>query len=134
MGDTMGIDIFQNKDTRHKVFISYYHKDDQPYKDAFEKAFSHFFINKSVQDGDINTDVSTEYIKQLIQKDFITDASVLVVLFGPNTWGRKHVDWEISAVLNKKLEDILASLELYYLRLPYLLKEMSMIKIYHQGY
>lgn len=99
----MGIDLLQNKDTRHKVFISYYHKDDQPYKEAFVKAFSQHFINKSVQDGDINTDVSTEYIKRLIQTDFLTDTSVLVVLFGLNTWGRKHVDWEISAALNKKV-------------------------------
>lgn len=90
-------------DTKHKVFISYYHKDDQYYKEEFERLFGSLFINKSVQDGDINTDVSTEYIKRLIQKDFITDTSVIVVLLGPNTYGRKHVDWEISAALSKKV-------------------------------
>lgn len=37
--------------TRHKVFISYYHEDDQKYKDNFEKLFKDIFINKSVQDG-----------------------------------------------------------------------------------
>ncbi|MGE4170262.1 MAG: TIR domain-containing protein [Candidatus Margulisiibacteriota bacterium] len=90
---------------RRKVFISFYHREDQYYKDRFESLFGHLFINKSVQNGDINTDVSTEYIKRLIQgPDFLLDASVLVVLCGPNTWGRKHVDWEISGALNKKLD------------------------------
>jgi len=89
--------------TRHKTFISYYHKDDQYYKDQFEKLFGHLFINKSVSDGEIDTDLSTNYIKRLIQKGYITDTSVLVVLVGPNTHCRKHVDWEISAALNKKV-------------------------------
>lgn len=95
---------YYNSTPKRKVFISYYHHDDQAYKDAFERTFGHLFINKSVQNGDINTDVSTEYIKRLIQSpDFLADASVLIVLCGPNTKGRKHVDWEISGALNTKL-------------------------------
>lgn len=92
-----------SKPIRHKVFISYYHQDDQLYRNEFELTFSHLFINKSVYPGEIDSDNSTEYIKRLIQEDFISDASVLVVLVGPNTWKRKHVDWEISAALNKKV-------------------------------
>jgi hypothetical protein len=61
------------------------------------------FINKSVKDGDIDTDVSTEYIKRLIQQGWISDTSVLVVLIGPKTYCRKHVDWEIAAALSKKV-------------------------------
>jgi hypothetical protein len=91
------------RDTRHKVFLSYYHKDDQAYKIAFEKKFNHLFINKSVSDGDINTDVSTEYIKKLIQSEFLKDASILVVFVSNNTKCRKHVDWEISAALSMKV-------------------------------
>ena len=91
------------KDTRHKVFISYYHKDDQNYRNRFEKLFGSLFINKSVEPGGIDSDNSTEYIKRLLQEGFISDASVVVVLVGPNTWKRKHVDWEISAGLNKKV-------------------------------
>lgn len=102
-GYLMSIDLYQNLYVRHKVFISYYHKEDQPYKEAFEKTFSQLFIHKSVQLGDISSDVSTEYIKQLIQKEYLSDSSVLIVLFGPNTVGRKHVDWEISAALSKKV-------------------------------
>jgi len=91
------------EDTRHKVFISYYHHDDEYYKHLFEGASSHIFISKSVQPGDIAAENSDEYIKRLIQEDYISDASVVVVLVGLNTKSRKHVDWEISAGLNKKV-------------------------------
>lgn len=91
------------KDPRHKVFISYYHKDDQYYRNRFEKLFGHLFLNKSVEPREIDTDVSTEYIKRLIQQNYIEDSSVLIVLVGSKTYGRKHVDWEISAALNKKV-------------------------------
>jgi hypothetical protein len=89
--------------TKTKTFVSYYHKEDQAYKNAFENAFKHLFINKSVAQGDIDTDLSTDYIKRLIQKDYITDSSVLVVLVGTKTYCRKHVDWELSAALNSKV-------------------------------
>jgi hypothetical protein len=96
--------LFESKkDTQHKVFVSYYHKDDEYYRNRFEELFGHLFINKSVEPGDIDTDLSTEYIKRLIQQNYITDTSVLVVLVGPKTYCRKHVDWEISAALNKKV-------------------------------
>jgi hypothetical protein len=96
--------LFESKkDNRHKVFLSYYHKDDQYYRNRFEELFGHLFLSKSVEPGDIDADVSTEYIKRLIQKNYIEDTSVLVVLVGPKTYGRKHVDWEISAALNKKV-------------------------------
>ncbi|MFA6015671.1 MAG: TIR domain-containing protein [Gallionellaceae bacterium] len=88
---------------RRKVFISYYHKDDQKYRDSLEEDFGHMFISKSVQPGDISTDVSTDYIKALINQDFLSDASVLLVLVGPKTLCRKHVDWEISAALSSKV-------------------------------
>lgn len=88
---------------RHKVFISYYHYEDQYYKNEFERLFGNIFINKSVGDGEIDSDLSTDYIKRLIQLDYLTDTSVLLVLVGKNTWRRKHVDWEISAALSKKV-------------------------------
>lgn len=89
--------------SKHKVFVSYYHDGDQAYKNEFERLFGHLFISKSVNLGDISTDVSTEYVKKLIQQDYLSDASVLVVLIGAKTYCRKHVDWEISAALDKKV-------------------------------
>ncbi len=95
--------LAHNREEQHKVFICFYHKDDQYYRDKFEKDFGHLFINKSVKPGDIDSDLSDEYIKRLIQEGYITDSSVVLVLVGPKTFCRKHVDWEISAGLNKKV-------------------------------
>ena len=57
-------------------------------------------VDKSVEDGDIDDDnLATETIRQKIRDDFIADATVTVVLIGPCSWQRKHVDWEIGSSL-----------------------------------
>ena len=89
--------------TKHKVFISFYHKDDQRYKEYIEDYLSNNIINKSVQDGEYDSDNSDEYIKRLIREDKVSDSSVVVVLVGPNTKHRKHVDWEIYAGLSPSI-------------------------------
>jgi hypothetical protein len=101
-GKTIYNDSNKAIDMTHKVFLSFYNKDEW-YKDRFEKIFGDLFINKSVMSGEIDTDNSTDYIKRLIQQKYIEDSSVLVVLVGPKTYCRKHVDWEISAALNYKI-------------------------------
>lgn len=83
---------------KHKVFISFYHKDEE-YKKYLVDNYSDYFINKSVEDGEYDPDDSDEYIKRLIREEKITDSSVIVVLIGPDTYKRKHVDWEIYAGL-----------------------------------
>ncbi len=88
---------------RHKVFISYYHNEDEDYRSRFEELFGHLFLNKSVKPGDIDSDLSDEYIKRLIQQGYISDSSVVLVLVGPKTHCRKHVDWEISAGLDPRV-------------------------------
>ena len=45
--------------------------------------------------------LATETIRQYIRDGFIRDATVTVVLIGPCTWQRKHVDWEIGSSLRK---------------------------------
>lgn len=89
--------------TKHKVFISYHHANDEDYKIEFEEKFEHLFINKSVQDGEYDEDLSDDYIKRLIQEEKITDCTVVVVLIGTETYKRKHVDWEISAGISGKV-------------------------------
>lgn len=84
---------------KHKVFISFYHKDDQIYKDYIDNYLSSNIINKSVSDGEYDSENSDEYIKRLIREDKVSDSSVVVVLVGANTKKRKHVDWEIYAGL-----------------------------------
>lgn len=88
---------------KHKVFISFYHYDDQKYKDYIDKYLSHNIINKSVALGKYSSDNSDEYIKRLIREEKISDSSVVVVLVGPNTKNRKHVDWEIYAGLRSSV-------------------------------
>ena len=91
--------------TQRKTFISYYHFEDQEYKEKFKNLFDDLITHKSVEDGDIDSDNSDEYIKQLIQKDFLADTTLLVILIGSNTKHRKHIDWEISGALNPKIGD-----------------------------
>lgn len=85
---------------RHKVFISYYHEDDQDYKNRFAQMMEHNIVDKSVGDGDIDDQQRpTDDILRTIREDYIADATVTVVLIGKRTWQRKYVDWEISASL-----------------------------------
>ena len=92
---------YQQKKT--KVFISFYHNDDQKYKDYIDRNLSRNIINKSVANGEYDSDNSDMYIKQLIRDDKVSDSSVVVVLVGPNTRRRKHVDWEIYAGLSASI-------------------------------
>lgn len=91
--------------TRRKTFISYYHYEDQLYKEKFKNLFYDLITHKSVEDGDIDSDNSDGYIKQLIQKGYLADTTILIVLIGVNTKDRKHIDWEISGALNYKVGD-----------------------------
>lgn len=89
--------------TKRKTFVSYYHKGNQNDRTKFKNLFGDLVVSKSVEIGDIDSDNSDEYIKQLIQKDFLADTTVLVVLIGTKTKCRMHVDWEISGALNLKV-------------------------------
>ena len=80
-----------------KVFISYYHEDDQEYKNRLVQALDSKAIDKSVSPGDIHDEnLPLDEIRRRIRDDHIADATVTIVLIGPCTWQRKHVDWEIS--------------------------------------
>ena len=88
---------------KHKTFISFYHHDDEKYKIYIETKFSYYIINKSVQNGEYDSDNSDEYVKRMIREDKVSDSSVMIVLIGPNTYRRKHVDWEIYAALRDSI-------------------------------
>ena len=91
------------KTTRRKVFVSYHDTDeDRDYKERFLQKASNVIIDKSVNTGDIDdTDLEVETIRQKIRDDYIRDSTVTIVLIGPCTWQRKHVDWEIASSLRK---------------------------------
>ena len=90
---------------RHRVFVSYYHNENQYYRDAFERLFSDIhdiMVSESVEIGDIDdTRLSTERIRQIIRDDYLQDSTVTVVLVGAHTWQRKFVDWEIGSSIRK---------------------------------
>ena len=82
--------------SRHKVFISFCHKD-QWYKDALVTLgrVHDIFVDKSVYTGDISESQSDEQIRTEIRDDYLRDSTVTIVLIGVDTKRRKHVDWEI---------------------------------------
>lgn len=89
---------------RHKVFISYYHADDQWYKDELlrqnEVSGDALFLDWSVHEDEIDdTSLTSEQIRQIIRDDYIKDATVLILLCGENSRYRKHIDWEVHAAM-----------------------------------
>lgn len=93
----------------HKVFISYYHKDDQWYKEALVKfgTTNSIFIDASVDTGDIPDYLPDERIREIIRDKYLRDSTVTIVLVGTETKRRKHIDWEIyssmyDGAVNKK--------------------------------
>ena len=85
--------------TRHNVFVSFQHLYDQSFKEKFVEMMEGHIINRSVDDGDIDDNLSTDSIRTKIRDEFIRTATVTVVLVGKCTWQRKHVDWEIGSSL-----------------------------------
>lgn len=85
---------------KHRVFVSYYHREDQVYRERFEGLFSDFhgiMVSESVEIGDIDPNLKTETIRQKIRDKYLRDSTVTVVLVGAHTWQRKFVDWEIGS-------------------------------------
>ena len=81
----------------HKVFISYHHINDQPYKEKLLEINRYYsmFIDGSVDTGDISDDLDDEAIREKIRDEYLRDSTVTIVLVGLEIKGRKHVDWEI---------------------------------------
>ncbi len=90
----------------HKVFISYYHCEDQDYKDKLVEMGeeNRIFIDRSVDTDDISDQLPPQTIRQKIRDEYLHDSTVTIVLVGENTWRRKHVDWEIySSMIDGKV-------------------------------
>jgi hypothetical protein len=95
--------IFSSRPFRPKVFLSYHHKGDQSFYEQFSKTFHDVY--ETVFDNSLERKIdsdNSEYIMRRIREEFITGTSCTIVLVGPETWGRKYVDWEIEATLEKK--------------------------------
>lgn len=88
---------------RRKVFISYYHGD-QDAVNKFLREFSDVLIAKTVgvKDGDFDFESDNpEYIMRKIREEKLQDSTVTIVLVGSCTHSRRYVDWEIKASLQQ---------------------------------
>lgn len=88
---------------RHKIFVSFHHASDQAYYDAFSRAFHDTYevIYDNSLERQIDSD-NVDYVMRRIRENHIHGTSCTLVLVGANTWGRKYVDWEIYATLEKQ--------------------------------
>lgn len=89
--------------TKRKVFISYYHGDQQEVN-KFINDFSDVFIPKAigVKDGDFEFDSNNpEYIMRKIREQKLADSTVTIVLVGSCTHSRRYIDWEVKASLQQ---------------------------------
>lgn len=87
---------------RRKVFVSYHHKRDQAFYDAFSRMFHSAY--ETVIDNSLERRMDSnnpDYIIQRIRDEHLTGSSCLIVLCGAGTPKRKFVDWEILAGLNQ---------------------------------
>jgi len=89
--------------TRHKVFVSFHHDNDEAYKNEFIRRMGNDIVNWSVEDGDINPNDNPDNIFRLIREKYLRDSTVTVVLIGKETWKRKFVDWEIYSSLRNTI-------------------------------
>ena len=80
-----------------KVFISYYHEDDQEYKNRLVQALDSKAIDKSVSPQDIHDEnLPLDEIRRRIRDNHIADATVTIVLIGPctgsaSTWTGRYL-------------------------------------------
>lgn len=88
---------------KRKVFISYYHGD-QEAVNQFVRDFGDIFIPKTVgvKDGDFDFDsTNPQYIMRKIREQKLEDSTVTIVLIGSCTHSRRYVDWEVKASLQQ---------------------------------
>lgn len=84
------------------LFISYDPDTDEYWRVRFEDLFGRAFSTRSLPAGEIAAQDGDDYIHQIKARGYIDDNTVMVVLVGPRTYSRSHVDWEIAAALELK--------------------------------
>jgi hypothetical protein len=91
------------KPVKHKIFVSYHHKPDQKYYDAFSAKFHDTY--ESIHDASLDSEIDSDdvdYVLRRIREEYITGTSCTIILIGAETYQRKYIDWEIKATLDKE--------------------------------
>lgn len=98
----LGLGLHNRLAVKPKIFVSYQHRGDQAYYDAFSQMFHDTYdvITDNSLERQIDSD-NVDYVMRQIRENYITGSSCTIVLVGAATWGRKYVDWEIKATLDK---------------------------------
>ncbi len=81
----------------HRAFISYYHANDQHYKEELVRAADQYgiFQDCSVDTDDIDESLDDQTIREKIRDEYLKNSTVTILLVGKETKNRKHVDWEL---------------------------------------
>jgi hypothetical protein len=98
----MSYNVWTQQPVKRKVFVSYHHDEDQSYYDAFSRTFCDAY--DVITDNSLERRIGSEdfnYVMRRIRENYITGSSCTIVLVGNYTWGRKYVDWEIEATLER---------------------------------
>ena len=92
---------------RHKLFISYDHRD-QAGVAEFIRRFDHrrdVMIARAVGSDETMESLvggdDPDYIMRQIREKYMGDSTVTLVFIGEETWCRKFVDWELAASLHQ---------------------------------
>lgn len=88
--------------TKRRIFVSYHHGGDQAYYDHFSQKFHDDYgliHDRSLEEPFRSYD--PDYVMRQIRERHISGTSCTVILIGRDTWGRKYVDWETKATLDK---------------------------------
>ncbi|NOT38078.1 MAG: TIR domain-containing protein [Saprospiraceae bacterium] len=90
---------------KRRVFISYFNRD----KDEVEKFINYYgeslgiftWYAVGINDNDIINSTNTDYIMNIIRKDYLKDSTVTIVMMGSCTHSRRFIDWEIKSSLRQ---------------------------------
>lgn len=88
---------------RRKVFISYFHADQEEVEEFIDE-WEDVFIPKAIGVSDIEDFIDSNdpaYVMTQIRRRFLQDSTVTIVLLGSCTHSRRYVDWEIKTSLRQ---------------------------------
>ena len=86
---------------KYNTYLAYHHED-REYADKYIELFGELLNIVSPKITRVDEESGEEYIERCIENSGISKSSIVVVLTGPKTYKRKHVDWDIYAGLKKK--------------------------------
>jgi hypothetical protein len=89
---------------RRRIFVSYHHRGDQHYYDAFSSTFHDRY--EAITDNSLERRIDSAdfgYIMRCIRENHLKGSSCTVVLCGLETPKRRYVDWEIEASLSQQM-------------------------------